>query len=107
MTLRMGRSTDFSLRRRAPGWGDDISTPLDGVAVGVARTPSSWATVGRTQSAGDRMEIRIRQRLRMVPVDRQRPDRVLVIRGPAVLVLESDFHQSAFRIPERNEDLEQ
>ena len=42
----------------------------------------------------------------MVPVDPQHPDRVLVMRGPAVLVLESDFHESAFRLPERDDELE-
>jgi hypothetical protein len=42
----------------------------------------------------------------MQPVDRHHPTRVAVVRGPAVLVLESDYHESAFRLPESDEDLE-
>lgn len=106
MTLGMKRSANFSLKFRVPAWARDVSVKVNGAAADVTCTPGTWATVARIWNAGDRVEIRIPQRLRMVPVDRQHPDRVLVVRGPAVLVLESDFHESAFRLPERDDDLE-
>jgi DUF1680 family protein len=41
----------------------------------------------------------------MEPVDRQHPDRVAVMRGPVVLVLEGAYHDPRFRLPERDEEL--
>jgi DUF1680 family protein len=43
--------------------------------------------------------------LRMEPVDRHHPDRVAVVRGPVVLVLEAPYHDPNFRLPERDDDL--
>ena len=43
--------------------------------------------------------------LRMEAVDRQHPDRVAVMRGPVVLILEGTYHAGAFRLPERDDDL--
>jgi uncharacterized protein len=106
MTLDMRRSAAFALKLRIPGWARQASVTVNGVAAEVECAPGSWATIARTWNTGDRVEIRIAQRLRMEPVDRQHPDRVLVVRGPVVLVLESDFHESAFRLPERDDDLE-
>jgi hypothetical protein len=106
MTLGMKRSTDFSLKFRVPEWTRGSSVKVNGAPVDIPCTPGTWATVARTWNAGDRVEIRIPLRFRMVPVDRQHPDRVLIMRGPAVLVLESDFHENAFRLPERDDDLE-
>jgi DUF1680 family protein len=105
MTLGMKRSTDFSLKFRVPEWTRDVSVKVNGAPVDIPCTPGTWATIARTWNAGDRVEIRIPMRFRMVPVDRQHADRVLVVRGPAVLVLESDFHENAFRLPERDDDL--
>ena len=44
--------------------------------------------------------------LRMEAVDRQHPDRVAVMRGPVVLILEGAYHSGTFRLPERDEDLQ-
>jgi DUF1680 family protein len=51
------------------------------------------------------VEIKVPLTLRMEPVDRQHPDRVAVVRGPVVLVLEGPYHAAHFRLPERDEDL--
>ena len=60
----------------------------------------------RTWANGDRVEIRIPLVLRMEAVDRHYPDRVAVLRGPVVLVLEGAYHDPYFRLPARDDDLE-
>jgi hypothetical protein len=42
----------------------------------------------------------------MEPVDAQHPDRVAVVRGPVVLVLEGAYHDPAFALPFLDEELE-
>ena len=43
--------------------------------------------------------------LRMEPVDTQHPDRVAVVRGPVVMVLEGAYHDPNFRLPMNDADL--
>jgi len=106
LTMSMKRSLNFSLRFRVPEWSRGVSAKINGAPADAACTPATWAVLTRTWNPGDRVEIRIPLPLRMKPVDRQHPSRVAVVRGPVVLVLESDYHESAFRLPERDEDLE-
>jgi uncharacterized protein len=105
LTLGLKRSLDFTLRFRVPQWSRGFSAKVNGAAVDVASAPGSWAAIPRTWSSGDRVEVQIPLPLRMVPVDELHPNRVAVVRGPVVLVLESDYHESAFRLPERDDDL--
>ena len=43
--------------------------------------------------------------MRMEPVDAQHPDRVAVVRGPVVFVLEGAYHDPNFSLPLKNEEL--
>jgi hypothetical protein len=43
----------------------------------------------------------------MEPVDVHHPHRVAVMRGPAVFVLEGAYHDPAFALPMRDEELEE
>ena len=47
----------------------------------MAVRPGDWAGLERTWRDGDVVEIRIPMEPRMVPVDRQHPRRVAVVRG--------------------------
>jgi len=105
LTLNMKRNTAFSLKFRVPGWSRGFSVKINGANAEVAASPGTWAAISRTWSPGDRVEVQIPLPLRMVPVDDLHPNRVAVVRGPVVLVLESDYHESAFRLPERDDDL--
>jgi hypothetical protein len=96
----------FALRFRVPGWTDGFSVAVNGRDAGVTARPGSWAAIERTWSGGDRIEVRIPLTLRMEPVDAQHPDRVAVVRGPVVLVLEGAYHDPAFALPSRDEELE-
>jgi DUF1680 family protein len=82
-----------------------MSVRINGAAANVTCAPGSWAVVDRTWRDGDRVELTIPLRLRMEPVDRQHPDRVAVMRGPVVMVLEGAYHDPYFRLPERDDDL--
>jgi hypothetical protein len=106
LSVRTDAPKVFSLRFRVPSWTRNISVRLNGTDVPVDARPGTWATVRRTWSSGDKVEIRIPLTLRMEPVDEQHPNRVAVIRGPAVFVLEGAYHDPAFALPMRDEDLE-
>jgi DUF1680 family protein len=96
----------FSLRFRIPSWTRGVSFRVNGTDAPVDAVPGSWAAIERVWSPGDRVEARIPLTLRMEPVDREHPDRVAVVRGPAVFVLEGAYHDPAFALPLRDEELE-
>jgi DUF1680 family protein len=104
--MKIGAPKTFSLRFRVPSWTRSVSVRVNGSDFPVEARPGSWATVDRTWSSGDRVEIRIPLTLRMEPVDEQHLNRVAVVRGPVVFVLEGAYHDPAFALPMRDEDLE-
>ena len=106
LSLQMATSSTFPLRLRVPAWSNGMSASVNGAPVPLAAAPGTWATIERRWTAGDRVEIRIPLKMRMQAVDKQHPDRVAVVRGPVVLVLESDYHESAFKLPTDEADLE-
>ncbi|MFH1942770.1 MAG: beta-L-arabinofuranosidase domain-containing protein [bacterium] len=105
LTFSLKKRTKFSLKFRVPGWARDVSVKINNIPMDVPCTPGTWAEINRTWNSGDRVDIRIPLRLRMEPVDKYHPHRVAVMRGPVVIVLESDYHESFFRLPERDDDL--
>jgi DUF1680 family protein len=68
-------------------------------------TPGKWATLSRTWKTGDKVEIEIPHELRMEAVDREHPNRVAVVRGPVVFVLEGAYHDPNFALPRTNAEL--
>lgn len=105
-TIALSPAARFALHFRVPSWAGGASIAVNGVKADVPCTPGTWATVARTWTSGDRVEVRIPLRWRMVAVDRQHPERVAVVRGPVVFVLEAAYHDPYFRLPERDDDLE-
>jgi DUF1680 family protein len=95
----------FPLRFRVPSWARGVSARVNGGEATVESAPGGWASVSRTWTSGDRLEIRIPLALRMEPVDAQHPDRVAIVRGPTVLVLEGAYHDPNFRLPSRDDEL--
>ena len=86
LTVNSGKATAFDLKFRVPAWAPVVEARVNGAAVDVAAGPGAWAVVRRTWKPGDRLEIRIPLDLRLVPVDKEHPRRVAVMRGPVVLV---------------------
>jgi DUF1680 family protein len=106
LTISTGAPVQFPLCFRVPAWTRGVSVKINGADTPLEATPGKWATIRRTWTNGDRIDIRIPLTLRMEPVDRQHPDRVAVVRGPVVLVLEGAYHDPNFRLPMRDEELE-
>jgi uncharacterized protein len=106
LTITPAAPTRFALRVRVPSWTRGMSVSVNGTPTRVDAVPGTWATIDRTWTSGDRVDIRVPLTLRMEPVDAQHPDRVAVMRGPVVLVLEGAYHDPNFRLPMRNEELE-
>ena len=99
LTLELDRPTRFALNFRVPSWTRDASVSVNGTPVETRLAAGTWGTLSREWHSGDRVDIRIPLVLRMEPVDRWHPDRVAVVRGPAVMVLEGDWHEPYFHLP--------
>lgn len=98
-------SMKFSIKFRVPGWANNVSIKVNNNPLDVMCSPGTWAVIDRMWSSGDRVEIRIPLSFRLQPVDKYHPHRVAVMKGPVVFVLESDYHESAFFLPENENDL--
>ncbi len=105
LTLRMSAPATFALRVRVPSWTTTLSATVNGAAVAMDAAPGTWATIRREWKSGDVVELRIPLTLRMEAVDAQHPDRVAVVRGPIVMVLEGAYHDPNFRLPMHDADL--
>jgi uncharacterized protein len=103
--LAMAAPTSFPLKFRVPAWAKDATVKVNGTAVSTECKPGEWATLAREWSNGDKVELHIPLPLRMTPVDSQHPDRVAIVRGPSVLVLEAAYHDPAFRLPATDDEL--
>lgn len=101
-TLRLATKgpAQFTLKFRVPEWTRDASAKVNGAPAAVDAKPGTWAAIARTWAPGDEVEIRIPLHLRMVPVDRDHPRRVAVVRGPVVLVLDDWVFEDIPRLPE-------
>jgi hypothetical protein len=104
LSLDISQPTAFPLKFRVPGWSNDVSVKVNGAAVAVERKPGTWATIDRTWQSGDLVEIQIPLPLRMEAVDAEHPDRVAVVRGPVVLVLEAAY-DDPFKFPANDDEL--
>jgi hypothetical protein len=106
IAVKAGAPGVFPLRFRVPSWTRNVSARVNGNAVEIDARPGRWASLTRTWSSGDHLEIRIPLTLRMESVDAFHPDRVAVLRGPSVFVLEGAYHDPGFALPSGDEDLE-
>jgi DUF1680 family protein len=82
----------IKLRLRIPGWASGASLKVNGEETDSALTPSSYAEVSRSWSAGDIVELNLPMRVRLMVADprvEQTRNQVAVQRGPVVYCLES------------------
>ena len=105
LTISAPRSEAFAIRFRVPQWCDGMSIAVNGAPSGVRCEPGTWATVQRTWNPGDRVEVRIPQRFRWEPVDRQHAHRAAIVRGAVVMPLEFRYLEPAFSPPRSDEAL--
>lgn len=86
LTVNPKKAAAFDIKFRVPEWAHGVTAMVNGVLVDVAAGPGAWAVIQRPWKPGDRVEIRIPLDLRLVPVDKEHPRRVAIMRGPVVLV---------------------
>lgn len=82
---------DMALRVRVPLWTRGMTFALNGAPIDVVAMPGEWATIERTWSPGDRLDVRLGAGLHVEAVDAWHPDRVALLYGPVVLAQESIF----------------
>ena len=99
LRLELKAPAPFSLKFRVPEWAPGASAKVNGAAVAIEARPGTWAEISRTWASGDDVELRIPQSLRMIPVDRQHPRCVAVVRGPAALVMDDWVFEEIPRLP--------
>jgi DUF1680 family protein len=104
LTVRPQKNVSFKLGFRVPGWSQGATVSVNGNQLDVPANAGSWATIDRTWNAGDRVTIRIPMRLRLVPIDKQHPQRVALMYGPVVLVQDGRYTQRLTSVPS-GEDL--
>lgn len=100
LRLTLDQPARFALKFRVPAWADGFTAQVNGQPVAIVAHPGTWAVLERTWQTGDRVEIRIPLKLRMVPVDAQHPRRVAVVRGPVVLVMDDWVFEEIPQLPE-------
>lgn len=91
MTLTLGRPTRFKLRVRVPSWCPDARFAVNGEAQPVRAAPDQWAVLDRRWSSGDVLTATFPMKARLLPVDRQHPNRVAVMYGPVMMAQDARF----------------
>ena len=83
LTLKLKKSSEFTLYIRHPGWvaAGDFAVKVNGKAVAVASTPSSYAEIRREWRNGDRVEIELPMRTTVERLP-DGSDWVAILRGP-------------------------
>ena len=86
LKLKLKHSAEFTLYLRHPGWvaAGEFAVKVNGKAVAVAATPSSYAEIRRKWRDGDRVEITLPMRTTVERLP-DGSDWVAILRGPIVL----------------------
>ncbi|MEI6245858.1 MAG: beta-L-arabinofuranosidase domain-containing protein, partial [Acidobacteriota bacterium] len=105
LTVKTTTPSSFALRFRVPSWTKTLTATVNGAAVSLDADAKGWAGIRRTWKSGDVIAVKIPLAMRMEAVDTQHPDRVAVVRGPVVLVLEGAYHDPNFRLPMTDAEL--
>ena len=84
--LQIDRPEHFTIALRIPAWaGPSTRVLINGRNANLHLTPGSWLSIDRTWKNNDRIELSIDMPLRLVPLDKQHPDLVALMRGPVTL----------------------
>ena len=84
-SIRTEQPKEFSLRVRVPGWAaNGVIVKLNGKPLAVESKPSSYMTIRRTWSDGDRLDIAMPMSLHVAPMPDDK-NLVAFLYGPLVL----------------------
>lgn len=91
LTVTGGETATWALKVRVPAWSAGLRLFVNGEEVPAVADEAGWAVVARTWVPGDRLEVTLGAHLRVLPVDRQHPNRVAFAHGPVVLAQPADW----------------
>jgi uncharacterized protein len=84
ITVEQGSRT-FDMELRHPGWAaGPVEFRVNGTVVAMSSTPSSYVSIRRKWSKGDKLEFRLPMSLREEPMP-DNPNRIALLYGPIVL----------------------
>jgi DUF1680 family protein len=90
--------TQFGLHLRIPAWaGGQTSVSVNGKRLPDAPSPGAFFALHRNWRSGDLVELEIDQPVRTLPVDRQTPNQVAIVRGSQVLFAISEMQPQLTR----------
>ena len=92
ITIDAAPADEVALHLRIPGWTSGAELRVNGEALDVDATPQSYAVVKRVWEAGDKLELHLPMRPRLIkahPKAEEIRNHVAVMRGPLVYCLES------------------
>ena len=92
ITIDAAPADEVALHLRIPGWTSGAELRVNGEALDVDATPQSYAVVRRAWRAGDKLELHLPMRPRLIkahPKAEEIRNHVAVMRGPLVYCLES------------------
>jgi uncharacterized protein len=104
-TVDAKAGSNFALKFRVPGWSEDMSVKINGQPAQIDCKPGTWAVIQRAWNPNDTVETTIPLRMRFQTVDQWHPNRIVVVRGPVVMVQEGNAHEPVFKLPENDADL--
>ena len=105
LTLTLEKSASFPLKFRVPAWTRDVTVKVNGADLKVEAKPGTWASIDRAWNSGDSVELRIPMPVRMLPVDKQHPERVALVHGPVALVMDGGWQEINFTLPKTDAEL--
>jgi hypothetical protein len=107
LKLTMSQDQKFALNFRVPEWTRGISVKLNGQPTqSHSGSGIRWAFFDRWWKSGDTVEIHIPLTWRLLPVDKQHPDRVAAMRGPTAMVMEGLWQETEFTLPDSDAEFE-
>ena len=86
MSLQISQPRTFALHLRVPAWAAGATVSVNGKRGAAPIVPGTFAGVVREWRSGDRIELDLPLRRRLVAIDAEHPDTVALCAGPLVLM---------------------
>jgi hypothetical protein len=101
-TVTSSRPTATAIHFRIPAWAEGAEIYVNGARQSGLAKPGTFAAIDRTWKTGDRVELELPLRPRLVPLDAAHADTVALMRGPLVLMAVKE--QQASPLPKVTRD---